>query len=217
MTFVGLDRCQGRWAAVVIDDCGLVGADLVETAAEVGERWPHARVGVDIPLGLPTDRLGRACDDAARAYLGRQAVSVFPALPAELYRLPYDRARMESRRRFGAAPSKQAWNLGTAVLEVAEVADDRWREVHPEVAFRRRAGSQLPPKTRWAGIIERRRLLADHGVILPDDLGTLGERARPDDVLDAAACALVARDAAAGTAIHLPDDADPATEPVIWG
>jgi Protein of unknown function (DUF429) len=38
----------------------------------------------------------------------------------------------------------------------------------------------------------RRQLLAEAGICLPDDLGSAGEKAAPDDVLDAAAAAWTA-------------------------
>jgi len=55
-------------------------------------------------------------------------------------------------------------------------------------------------------------VLAAEGLVLPDDLGPTGGTAAVDDVLDAAACALVARAVVDETAEQLGDPA----EGVIW-
>jgi predicted RNase H-like nuclease len=47
-------------------------------------------------------------------------------------------------------------------------------------------------KSTWAGIAERRHLLTEAGIVLPDDLGPVGEKAAIDDVLDAAVAAWTA-------------------------
>jgi predicted RNase H-like nuclease len=60
--------------------------------------------------------------------------------------------------------------------------------------------------------MQRRDALRRHGVELADDLGPTGGTAGADDVLDAAACALVAEAVANGTAVRLGDPA----EGVIW-
>ena len=79
-------------------------------------------------------------------------------------------------------------------------------EVHPEVSFAALAGAPLPdPKTTWAGATHRRRLLAEAGIELPDDLGPAGSGAAVVDVLDAAAAAWTARRVAHGQASPMPD------------
>lgn len=66
-------------------------------------------------------------------------------------------------------------------------------EVHPEASFAELAGATLHSrKSSWAGIARRRHLLAGAGIGLPDDLGSAGEKAAVDDVLDAAAAAWTA-------------------------
>jgi predicted RNase H-like nuclease len=85
-------------------------------------------------------------------------------------------------------------------------------EAHPELAFLALAGEVLVSKRTWDGAVRRRAVLAACGVVLPDDLGPTGGTAAVDDVLDAAACALVARDVADGVARQLGEPA----EGVIW-
>ncbi|GAA4300584.1 DUF429 domain-containing protein [Actinomadura luteofluorescens] len=60
-------------------------------------------------------------------------------------------------------------------------------------------------KTTWAGVAERRALLAAAGITLADQLGTAGTKAKPDDILDAAAAAWTARCVATGEARCTPD------------
>jgi predicted RNase H-like nuclease len=211
MTVVGLDRSRGRWAAVAVDGarCEI---DLLGSAAEVRTCWPDVRVvAVDIPIGLPVDRIGRQVDAEARRLLGPRGSSVFPALPAELYRMPYGEALEVSRRRHGVGFSKQAWQLGPAVLDVAAVAGQGWIEAHPELAFLRLSGGPLPPKRTWSGLAARLRLLAGEGVELP----VAEVEAPADDVVDAAVCSLVAGRFLAGVADSIPPEPKPG-DPIIW-
>jgi hypothetical protein len=59
------------------------------------------------------------------------------------------------------------------MVEAAELAtaDDRVFEVHPEVSFCELAGECVAwSKKSWNGRLLRRRLLADAGIVLPDDV-----------------------------------------------
>lgn len=201
MTYVGLDRARGRWAAVALSGRA-VEAEILASAAEVMGRWPDAAVvGVDVPIGLPEGGIGRPVDTEARRLLGRQGSSVFPALPEGLYRLPYSDALDEARRRFGQGFSKQAWNLGPAVLDVAAATGPRWFEVHPELAFARLADGSLPSKRTESGRRARIDLLVSVGVAVPTDpFGPLA-----GDVVDAAVCAYVASLIGAETASVIGD------------
>jgi predicted RNase H-like nuclease len=191
-------------------------ADLVAAAGEV------AVVGVDMPIGSVAGGR-RAADAAARAVLGPRRSSIFWTPPPEaLAAAGYAEANAGARAATGRGLSRQAWNLVPKMREAAALADAGrvpLREVHPEVSFAAMAGAPLPaPKKTWAGAVHRARLLADHGVRLPDDLGPAGA-APVDDVLDAAAVAWSARRIAAGTAVTYPDppERDGRGRPVaIW-
>jgi predicted RNase H-like nuclease len=93
-------------------------------------------------------------------------------------------------------------------------------KVHPEVSFATMAGAPLPArKNSWAGVENRRHLLADNQIVLNSDLGAAGAAARVDDVLNAAAAAWSARRVAAGTAKRLPDPPeifDNGSQCAIW-
>ncbi len=113
--------------------------------------------------------------------------------------------------RTGAGISAQAYGLRTKLFDVdmwITTTTRRVVEVHPEVSFAALAGAPLAAtKHSWAGVIQRRRLLAPAGITLADDLGPAGH-AGVDDILDAAVAAWTARRVATGHAEHIPDPAE---------
>jgi len=103
--------------------------------------------------------------------------------------------------------SKQAWSLLPKMDEAAGVAaiDRRIHEVHPEVSFCELAGRCLPwPKESWNGLLQRRQLLADAGIQVPDLIADV-RAAMADDVVDAAVAAWSARRIAVGSARTFPE------------
>jgi predicted RNase H-like nuclease len=213
MTAWGLDRARGRWAVVRLEG-DTIEMDLIGGASEL-VLGADATVAVDIPLAPFPDTIGRRCETEAREILGGRSSTIFPTLPRWCYGQPYDDgARHEARRRYGKAYSKQAWNLGPAILDIDAVRDHRWHETHPELAFARRNGGRpAPSKTSWDGIRARLDILSRAGVEVP--MGGFTLPVPPHDVLDAVVCALVARDIAAGEARQIPWDAT-ADEATIW-
>ena len=145
----------------------------------------------------------------ARAAAGPRRASVFETPVRDTLGVGDYRAACEvNRQRTGHGISRQAFNLLAKIRQV-----DSWLptapfhviEVHPELSFAAIAGAPLQAaKSSWAGLAIRRRLLADGGIVLPDDLGLAGRKAGGDDVLDAAAAAWSARRAASGQARRLP-------------
>lgn len=169
-------------------------------------------VAADVPIGL-VDVPVRDADVAARRVLGRRASTVFSTPPRmvvalvaadpEVSHAEVTAAAVEAT---GVGISIQAFRLLPAIVEddalVRAGADIA--EVHPEVAFVNLAGEVLPGERTWAGAEARRRLLADAGVRLPERFAG-AERCAPDDVLDAAVCAVTADHlAGAGPVVTLP-------------
>ena len=183
----GVDACRGGWVAVVLERGSYARALLAPGfGALLAELEGAVAVGVDIPIGLPAAGR-RPADAAARAFVGPMRNAVFPTPPREaLLASTYAEAR-----KLVPSLSAQSYALRKKILEVeAHVSDGRIFEVHPEVSFAALAGRRYLQysKRTWNGQIERRRLLAGHGIELPDEIGDAG-RAGPDDVLDAAAAA----------------------------
>lgn len=198
---IGLDGCRRGWVAV---ELGPRGAALcvVPGIAEVMRR-PFDRLAVDMPIGLP-DHGDRACDLAARALLRPHASRVFTGARRGLWDHASQAAANRALRARGeAGVSAQLWNLGGKIREVdaalTPALQQRVIETHPELVFLRLNGnSPLPRKADAAGLALRVKLLARAGFTELDDWLTRRRRgtgAKPDDVLDACAAALAARDA----------------------
>ena len=213
----GLDGCKAGWLALSL------GSGPAAARFAIAERWSaldleaHAMVAVDMPIGL-ADSGPRACDIAARRRLPRgRKSSVFPPpRRAMLACASWAEANALGQAREGKGLSRQAWNLTARIRELdaalAPADQARVREVHPELVFQRLNGAPpLPSKKTGAGRAARLALLEQAGVPgLPALLESLPRsKARPDDLLDAAACALAARDILAGRATCLPTPARP--------
>lgn len=209
----GVDGCRGGWLAVLWD----MGSG--RTALALVRRWSDlplaggAMTAVDMPIGL-SDRGPRSCDIAARRLLppGRKS-SVFPAPGrAMLACADWDQANALGKELDGRGLSRQAWNITAKIKDLDQALDaadqECIREAHPELVFARlNAWRPVPPKRSAAGRALRVGLLAAAELA---DVEALFDRvprgqAQADDVLDAAACALAARDILAGTATRLPD------------
>lgn len=211
MAVLGVDGCKEGWVGIVLDDGGppraVCAASIAEVVALAGA---VAVVAVDMPIGLPV-AAARSCDLLAKQALGRRSSSIFlTPVRAALEAPDHEAGTARSRAVTGMGISRQAFGLGSKILEV-----DAWCrttslvvvEAHPELSFAALAGGPpVPdPKTTWAGMARRRRLLADAGIELADDLGLGGRKVAVDDVLDAAAVAWTARRVLAGTAVSRPD------------
>jgi predicted RNase H-like nuclease len=220
----GVDGCPAGWiAAFVRPSGGEIRIRIVPRIAAVlsAEETP-AVVAVDMPIGLPdrTGPGGRAAENAVRPLLGQRQSSVF-SVPsrAAIYAANYQEAcRIASEtsdppRRV----SKQLFHIASKIREVDEClrADlalaARVFEVHPEVAFWRlnsnRALSE-PKKIRGRvhepGLQLRRNLLISDGLESTVVSSTPPKGAGADDLLDALACAAIARRLHAGTARPFP-------------
>lgn len=210
MLTVGLDGYPRGWVVVALRDGALESVATVPSLAAAMEASPgSAAVGIDIPIGLPTDATPRAADLQARLLLGARRSSLFLTPPRQALEAETHAEAIAICREMGCpAPSAQAYALRAKILEVAPIAavQERIFEVHPELAFRMLAGRPLASSKRsWNGLAERRDLLASLGLELPSSFPG-GEACAPDDVLDAAITAWVAWRYANGTASSLPRD-----------
>jgi predicted RNase H-like nuclease len=205
---IGLDGCPDGWVAVELRDGAVSDVAVVGHVADVLD-GSHDAVGIDIPVGL-LDVPVRDADAHARRVLGRRASTVFSTPPRVVVDLvaadpgvSHAEASALAVAATGAGISIQAFRLLPRIVEVdgAVAAGAAVLEVHPEVAFAHLAGRPLARKTSWAGLEQRRTLLTSAGVHLPADFDG-ADRCAPDDVLDAAVCALTA-DLVAGAGDHV--------------
>jgi predicted RNase H-like nuclease len=229
---LGVDACRAGWVGIALDG-GDVRAyfapGMADLAARAAADGPVTVIAIDIPIGLP-DASRRQADRLAREALGPRWPSLFiTPVRAAVQADGYQDAAAENRRRAGEGLSRQAFNLQAKIRDVDQwlraaspVPPEAGRELsfparvgspgpaqvveaHPELSFAAMAGAPLRSrKTTWAGAAERRALLGQAGLLLPDDLGLAGDRAGVDDVLDAAAAAWTARRVSQGSARCLP-------------
>jgi predicted RNase H-like nuclease len=200
---LGLDGFSKGWVAVLLD------GDLREIrfCHDVAEALSIGfdRAAIDIPIGM-TDDGERACDLLARERLRPHFSRVFTGARRWLWTefSDPDRANRDALRRGQKRVSRQLWHLGPKIMEAdAYVRANGMhdvREAHPELVFLRlNAGKPLPSKKSEEGLRLRRRLLKREGIVAIDKWLTkerIGTGAKSDDVLDACAVAIAARDAA---------------------
>jgi predicted RNase H-like nuclease len=210
MRIIGVDGCPQGWIAATVEFTHTHAATTsvqqvsfqIHTHLEyiVTDSTAHI-IGVDMPMGLPSQSGTRLCDVEARKILSPFGSRVFPA-PVRVA-LPhaddYARACAVSREECGRAMSRQTWNILAKIAEVDVLADDhRLVEVHPEVSFALMRGAPIAQRKKTA---EGRkvRLAALHEWLPPEV--TIP---RSDDAVDALACAWTAMRITTGQAKTLP-------------
>ncbi|MCA6124113.1 DUF429 domain-containing protein [Bradyrhizobium sp. WSM 1704] len=201
MRTVGLDGFFKGWVAVSIDgDRRTISfhTDIADALAH-----PFDRAGIDIPIGM-TDDGERCCDRLARQRLRPHTSRVFTGARRWLWQefSDPDKANAAAGRRGQTKVSRQLWHLGNKIMEVdaflrANAGRDL-REVHPELVFLRlNGGKPLAPKKSEEGDALRCSLLKCAGFRTLDRWLTearIGTGAKRDDVLDACAVAIAARE-----------------------
>lgn len=221
----GADGCPEGWIVAFLRPAG---AEVVirvvphfNDIASAPEK--PAIVAIDIPIGLPdrTGPGGRDAENAVRPLLGARQSSVFSVPSRGAIAQAEYRAACAAALESSDPPrkvSKQLFNIAPKIREVDEAlraAPERARkvfEVHPEVAFWRLNGEAALPDPKKVkgrcyepGLALRRRLLIDAGLPRATVEATPLRGAGPDDLLDALACAAIARRIHAGTARPFPD------------
>jgi predicted RNase H-like nuclease len=220
----GVDGCPAGWVVAFIRPHG--GDARLRIAPRFADVLgaPEAPVviAVDMPIGLPEQAGlgGRAAENAVRPLLGARQSSVF-SVPSRAAVYANDYADACARALATSEPprkvSKQLFNIAPRIREIDAMlradpaAVPRVFEVHPEVAFWRLNGERAlsePKKIKnrvyEPGLMLRRGLLTAAG--LPSDItNTPLKGAGPDDLLDALACAAIARRIHAGSARPFPD------------
>jgi predicted RNase H-like nuclease len=221
----GVDGCRTGWVAAFVRPAG--DEIRIRTAARFADvlTAPEAPaiVAVDIPIGLP-DRIGpegRGPERAIRPLLRARQSSVFSvppraAIAAEDFAAACMAAlaaseppRKVSKQLFMIAPKTREVDLA---LRAAPALAARAHEVHPELAFWRLNGERAlsePKKVKGVchapGLALRRDLLMATGIPASVVVSAPPEGAGADDLLDALACAAIARRLHAGRAQPFPD------------
>jgi predicted RNase H-like nuclease len=220
----GVDGCPAGWVMAFVRSTGSeVHVRLARQLADiVAATEQPAIIAIDVPIGLPecSGYGGRAAENAVRPLLGARQSSVF-SVPsrAAIYADDYREAcriaaatsippRRVSRQLFMIAPKIREID---ALLRAQPALAARVYECHPEVAFWRLNGGQalsepkrIKGQAHAAGIALRRALLMRAGLPAAVDAAPPAG-AKADDLVDALACAAIARRLHAGTARPFPD------------
>ena len=221
----GVDGCAAGWiAAFLRPQGGEVRIRIVARFADLltaPER--PAVMAVDMPIGLPemVGIGGREAENSVRPLLGDRRSSVF-SVPsrAAIYAGDYGEA-CRTAQATSEPPrkvSKQLFNIAPKIREVDEAlraapdAAARIFEVHPEVAFWRlnRERALIEPKKVKSrpyepGLALRRGLLMAAGIPEAAMNAAPPKGAGADDLLDALACAAIARRIHTGVALPFPN------------
>jgi predicted RNase H-like nuclease len=221
----GVDGCASGWVVAFIrTDMRDMRVRLMPRFADVlAALEAPAVIAVDIPIGLPdcAGPGGRAAENAVRPLLGARQSSVFSVPSRAALAVPDYRDACQIALLSSVPPrklSRQLFMLAPKIREVdaclrAEAAlAGRVFEVHPELAFWRLNGERAlsePKKVRSRphepGLALRRKLLITAGFPAAIVAATPPSGAGPDDLVDALACAAIARRIGEGRARPFPD------------
>ncbi len=209
----GIDGCSSGWLIVEAN------SDLSKAELQFAPNWNSVNceanvIAVDMPIGI-SRRGVRQCEVEARKLLSPYAARVFKSLSRGALRFAqseWKTANQWSKDQGYGGISKQIWNIRPKIKEIdraiAPVDQARIYEAHPELAFARlNGGHPLDSKDTPAGLRARKRLLVREGFTNLDgwlqDLR--GNGAKADDLFDACALTLTARNILQGRARHLPE------------
>lgn len=197
--YLGLDGFRYGWVAAWIDEHGDHGFDYSPGLTRL-LAMPHARAMIDMPIGLNVSGY-RTCDLRARELIGP---AVFLGARRDLWRFPDMAAANRHYWKHegkGRGVSAQLWNIRDKIREVDEIMTPARQatigEAHPELIFWNLAGRlRLVSKASAQGREQRIALLEQRGFTrLRKWLTQLhGTGIGRDDLIDACACAVAARD-----------------------
>ena len=194
-TFVGIDGIPGGWVAVYLSDNGDQRFAYAKSAARLLAD-PYDRAMIDMPIGL-SERGYRQCDIEARALVGPRVFLGARWGVWNFKTLGEANAHYWNQEGVGRGISMQLFCIREKLQELNEVpVPPRLFEAHPEMIFWRIAGRVLASKNTAKGRAERIEILKEKGIGRVQRW--LGQRHGTgigrDDLIDACACALAARD-----------------------
>lgn len=219
--FVGIDWAKHGWFSVGFDAGGGYGFQFGMFSDLIDHYGGASLILVDIPIGLseggPQER---ACDVLARRLVRPRGSSVFPAPTRQaVHKVTYQAGSSTNAALTGKKLSRQSWRIAPGIQEVDELIQsldgprrERVREVHPEVCFWALNGKNplANAKKKAQGQEERVRILEriepQTRDMLRDALRDHERHAAADDVLDALAAALTAREGYPDKLQTVPDE-----------
>lgn len=207
MHYVGIDGCKAGWFAVGLHPAGSWELDIFANIDLLWGKYSGSQLLlIDIPIGLCEGGVkGRACDTAARRYLGApRASSVFtPPVRSVLGFMNRETASESNYSLSGRRIGCTTWGIVPKIHEIDRFlrskpeAMEKIREIHPEVLFWALNGGTAMShgKKESAGFEERLRVLRTHfpqaDELAKDALHTFRRKdVARDDILDALAAAV---------------------------
>jgi len=215
-TFIGIDGIRSGWVAVYLSDAGAQRFAHAQRAIEL-LNVPYERAMIDMPIGLP-ERGYRLCDTEARALVGPR---VFLGARNGVWKFKtFDEANGFYWKAEGAGRgiSMQLFCIRKKLQEMNETPlPPRVFEAHPELFFWRIAGRVLENKKTATGRTQRIEILERNGISMVSDWlrQRRGSGIGRDDLIDACACALAARDSRNAIPVSTAD-AGQWSQPKIW-
>jgi len=197
--YLGVDGFRRGWVAAWIDDRGNHGFDYSPGLDRLFS-MPCQRAMIDMPIGLKMCG-HRMCDLRAREMLG---ASVFMGARRNLRHFSVQASANQYywlHEGRGMGVSWQLWNIKDKIKEVDDFMTPERQavigEAHPELIFQRLAGPlRLGGKKSAAGRDQRINLVVDRGFVKISKwlMQRYGTGIGRDDLIDACACAIAARD-----------------------
>jgi predicted RNase H-like nuclease len=197
--FIGLDGYPNGWVAVWLSGA----RQEIEFVPDLSTilKLKFDRAMIDMPIGMPTHGY-RTCDLEARKRLSPNQSRVFlGARRSFLNCRTHPEASAVARAGDGKGVSIQMFCILPKLKQLDAIMSSehqhRLMECHPELVFwRLHNQTALPGKKTEGGRTLRKSLLQRAGINRLDDMleSRMGTGAKIDDVLDACACAIAARD-----------------------
>ena len=203
--WIGIDGCRGGWIIAWLQSGQPAKIYTAETLLPFLKKVPkQATILIDMILYKTGDPSPRQFDRLAKSQLGKWHSRVFPAPPEEALKSEdYRDACLRSHSIGGKKISKQCYNLFPKIREVnhPEIPEGQLIEYHPELAFRQLNQNKIvePSKKTELGRIRREQLIKRNLSDYPDPLIKPKSKKftwQADDLLDALALALVAKNGA---------------------
>jgi len=202
INWIGIDGCRGGWIIAWLRDGYPAEIRYAESLQPFLKQAPKdAVILIDMILYKPDETSPRPFDRIAKSQLGKWHSRVFPAPPKEaLSAQDYPEACQKSFALSGKKISKQCYNLFPKIREAnhSSIHVEQLIEYHPEIAFKQLNANIVVEASKKTDLGRnlRQQLIVDY---LPEDPLEIFEannektRWQTDDLLDALALALVAR------------------------
>lgn len=197
MTFGGIDGCKAGWLLITYK-AGEYSWHLLHDINQLPKIiTSSARVFIDMPIGLASQKYPRTIEKVLRDELGNRSATVFNVPIREaVYESDKQRAKAYNIEITGKSLSEQSLNIKPKILELDQFLKQKPQDLeliesHPELSFKYLNGSILQTrKSEKSGIEERLKILKKYD---PASLevyksifqNTLRKHIKADDIVDA--------------------------------